>query len=169
MKCYGIERVEERETWELMEPKERDRGRGDGGGESKEEEGVKMRREGESCIVSRQAQAHLGIHIVGGSYGWKIPPNRTFYGEWAKNKTFIVGDKLVFLYTTGMENVIEGSTEEDFKYCNQNDVVDINYAGPTTVELTKPGPHYFYCGVGLHCEDGEKLYINVENKNTNNN
>lgn len=33
-------------------------------------------------------------HIVGGSFGWKLPPNRTFYEEWARSQTFVVGDKL---------------------------------------------------------------------------
>ncbi|XP_074577508.1 cucumber peeling cupredoxin-like [Curcuma longa] len=107
------------------------------------------------------SQAHLKIHIVGGSYGWKIPPTTTFYQDWAKNQTFVAGDKLMFLYTSGMQNVVVGSTEDDFATCQQKNVVDILYEGPSTVELTEAGTHYFYCSVGLHCERGQKLKINV--------
>ena len=46
-----------------------------------------------SCLVT-VSQAHQKIHIVGGSYGWKIPPNKTFYEEWANKQSFFVGDKL---------------------------------------------------------------------------
>ncbi|CAL9128314.1 unnamed protein product [Musa textilis] len=46
-----------------------------------------------SCLVTA-SQAHQKIHIVGGSYGWKIPPNTTFYEEWANKQSFFVGDKL---------------------------------------------------------------------------
>ena len=33
-------------------------------------------------------------HIVGASHGWRVPDNVTFYDEWAKPRTFGVGDKL---------------------------------------------------------------------------
>ncbi|XP_078431407.1 uncharacterized protein LOC144703170 [Wolffia australiana] len=102
-------------------------------------------------------------HIVGGSFGWRIPPNATFYSEWAQNKTFVVGDKLVFMYTPALQNVIEVS-KKDFEDCTQKEVIDMHYKGPTVLEITKPGPHYYYCGVGTHCEDGQKLSIDVSAK-----
>lgn len=34
------------------------------------------------------------IHIVGGGHGWRLPVNQTFFQEWAKPRTFGVGDKL---------------------------------------------------------------------------
>ncbi|URE19363.1 Plastocyanin-like domain [Musa troglodytarum] len=113
-----------------------------------------------SCLVTA-SQAHQKIHIVGGSYGWKIPPNTTFYEEWANKQSFFVGDKLVFLYTTGLQNVIEASEEEEFTYCKQTNVEDVQFVGPTILQLTKAGVHYFYCSVGLHCEGGQKLRVNV--------
>ncbi|CAL9198064.1 unnamed protein product [Musa hybrid cultivar] len=118
-----------------------------------------------SCLVT-VSQAHQKIHIVGGSYGWKIPPNKTFYEEWANKQIFFVGDKLVFLYTTGLQNVIEASEEEEFVYCKQTNVEDVQFVGPTILELTKAGVHYFYCSVGLHCEGGQKLRINVTDEAT---
>ncbi|CAL9774838.1 unnamed protein product [Musa acuminata subsp. burmannicoides] len=162
-----------------------------------------------SCLVT-VSQAHQKIHIVGGSYGWKIPPNKTFYEEWANKQSFFVGDKLgsyqytllirryshyieqmndqslfsfvfslrstglhglalgttVFLYTTGLQNVIEASEEEEFVYCKQTNVEDVQFVGPTILELRKAGVHYFYCSVGLHCEGGQKLRINVTDEAT---
>lgn len=34
------------------------------------------------------------LYAVGGDVGWTVPNNTTFYEDWAKNKTFIVGDEL---------------------------------------------------------------------------
>lgn len=33
-------------------------------------------------------------HVVGGSYGWRVPQNLTYYEDWAKPRTFGVGDIL---------------------------------------------------------------------------
>jgi hypothetical protein len=33
-------------------------------------------------------------HVVGGGHGWRVPLNQTFFEEWAKPRTFGVGDKL---------------------------------------------------------------------------
>lgn len=33
-------------------------------------------------------------HVVGGGLGWAVPPNTTFYRDWAKPRIFGVGDKL---------------------------------------------------------------------------
>ncbi|CAL9062800.1 unnamed protein product [Musa banksii] len=168
-----------------------------------------------SCLVT-VSQAHQKIHIVGGSYGWKIPPNKTFYEEWANKQSFFIlslhrtpyedihflfsliskktkqkrkemNDQslfsfvfslrytglhglalgaAVFLYTTGLQNVIEASEEEEFVYCKQTNVEDVQFVGPTILEVTKAGVHYFYCSVGLHCEGGQKLRINVTDEAT---
>jgi len=101
-------------------------------------------------------------HIVGGSFGWSIPKNLTFYQEWAKPRTFGIGDKLVFLYRTGVHNVLQVN-EKEFNACTQDKVIQMLYKGPTIVELTKLGNYYYYCGVGMHCEAGQKLSITVTN------
>ncbi|CAN6444302.1 unnamed protein product [Victoria cruziana] len=98
-------------------------------------------------------------HIVGGSFGWKVPPNATFYQEWAKSKTFELNDRLVFLYTSAIHNVLEVS-EADFDGCTQDKVIGMHPVGPTTVSLTK-GSHYYFCGIGTHCDQGLKLSITV--------
>lgn len=39
-------------------------------------------------------------HIVGGSHGWRVPDNKTYFDEWAKPRAFGVGDKLgEYIYT----------------------------------------------------------------------
>ncbi|RZS04400.1 hypothetical protein BHM03_00034740, partial [Ensete ventricosum] len=63
--------------------------------------------------------------------------------------------------TSDGANVIEASEEEEFAYCKQTNVEDVQFVGPTILELTKAGVHYFYCSVGLHCEGGQKLRVNV--------
>ncbi|GMH28848.1 hypothetical protein Nepgr_030691 [Nepenthes gracilis] len=100
------------------------------------------------------------IHVVGGSNGWEIPPNATFYAEWAKPRTFGVGDKLVFPYRTGAHNVLQVSAK-DFETCSDDDVINYFFKGPTVVQLNATGDYYYYSGVGTHCEAGQKLHITV--------
>ncbi|PQP95849.1 cucumber peeling cupredoxin-like [Prunus yedoensis var. nudiflora] len=33
-------------------------------------------------------------YIVGDTLGWAVPPNTSFYSEWAASKTFQIGDGL---------------------------------------------------------------------------
>ncbi|KAF6172991.1 hypothetical protein GIB67_006367 [Kingdonia uniflora] len=102
-------------------------------------------------------------HIVGGSFGWATPENVTFYQDWAKPRTFGVGDRLVFPFRAGAHNIIEVN-KEDFDNCTQNKVVGMEYKGPVIMELPDLGDHYYYCGTGLHCEAGQKFGITVVNE-----
>ncbi|KAJ4954423.1 hypothetical protein NE237_011206 [Protea cynaroides] len=102
-------------------------------------------------------------HIVGGSFGWATPPNTTFYEEWAKPRTFGVGDKLVFMYRPAMQNVLQVN-EEEFKACTQRKPIAMYYAGPTVLQLNKTGTYNYYSSVGTHCESGQKLSVTVTNE-----
>ncbi|KAK9274638.1 hypothetical protein L1049_021889 [Liquidambar formosana] len=102
-------------------------------------------------------------HVVGGGLGWTVPPNTTFYRDWAKPRTFGAGDKLVFPYRSGVNNVIQVS-EKDFNACTQNEAIDMFHDGPTIILLDKPGKYFYYSGVGKHCELGQKLAVTVTNK-----
>ena len=51
--------------------------------------------------------------------------------------------------------------KEDFEACTQKNVIDMYYKGPTTLDLTETGDNYYYCGIGKHCEVGQKLHITV--------
>jgi hypothetical protein len=33
-------------------------------------------------------------HIVGAGKGWRMPPNRTYYEDWARTRQISIGDKL---------------------------------------------------------------------------
>ncbi|KAM1209078.1 hypothetical protein ACFX2I_014758 [Malus domestica] len=102
-------------------------------------------------------------HIVGGKEGWSVPENKTFYEDWAFPRTFGVGDRLVFPYRPGSGNVVV-INKDDFDKCTQKNVIYMYYYGPTILTLTAPGDHYYYSGVGKHCEFGQKLHIKVVNK-----
>lgn len=40
------------------------------------------------------ASVNAMTHIVGGSHGWRVPDNKTYFEDWAKPRTFGVGDRL---------------------------------------------------------------------------
>ena len=51
------------------------------------------------CLLSFAASSDAKRYYVGESYGWSIPPNQTFYSDWASSKKFLVGDFLgTYLY-----------------------------------------------------------------------
>ncbi|KAJ4771386.1 Early nodulin-like protein 1 [Rhynchospora pubera] len=114
-----------------------------------------------SCLlVGSTAQPSHVVHIVGGAKGWFTPPNATFYDEWASRKKFTVGDKLMFLFHSSVYNIMQ-VTKEDFDSCDDRHVMNRWIIGPAFINLTQPGMHYYYDSIGLHCEAGQKLKINV--------
>lgn len=67
----------------------------------------------------------------------------------------------MFLYRSGVHNIVEVPTREQFDACSMRNITSRYQSGPTIIELTEPGPRYYFCGVGEHCEVGQKLAINV--------
>ncbi|XP_050261744.1 umecyanin-like [Quercus robur] len=110
------------------------------------------------CLMMGSVSAMT--HIVGGGHGWRLPDNQTFFEEWAKPRTFGVGDRLVFPYRPGSNNVVQ-IDKKDFEDCTQKNVIDMYYLGPTILDLNDTGDFYYYCGIGKHCEVGQKLHIKV--------
>ncbi|XP_030956093.1 umecyanin-like isoform X2 [Quercus lobata] len=111
-----------------------------------------------ACLMMGSVSAMT--HIVGGGHGWRLPDNQTFFEEWAKPRTFGVGDRLVFPYRPGSETVVLVK-KEDYKECREKDAIDTYYNGPTILDLTKTGHYYFICDIGKHCEAGQKFHITV--------
>merc|ERR1711971_915129 len=70
------------------------------------------------CLMMGSVSAMT--HIVGGGHGWRLPDNQTFFEEWAKPRTFGVGDRLVFPYRPGSNNVVLVK-KEDFKECREKE------------------------------------------------
>ncbi|KAG8069284.1 hypothetical protein GUJ93_ZPchr0005g15217 [Zizania palustris] len=72
-----------------------------------------------------------------------------------------IGDKLMFLYRRGVYNIVEVPTKELFDKCCMKSIINRYQNGPTIIELTQQGLRYYFCGIGNHCEEGQKLAINV--------
>lgn len=56
---------------------------------------------------------------------------------------------------------MEVPTRELFDACSMHNITNRYQSGPTIIELTQPGQRFYFCGVGEHCEVGQKLAINV--------
>ncbi|CAK9324811.1 unnamed protein product [Citrullus colocynthis] len=102
-------------------------------------------------------------HIVGGSHGWRVPENTTFFDQWAKPRTFGVGDRLVFPYRSGANNLV-AVKKADYDTCGEEEVIHMYFLGPTILNLTEAGDYYYFDGIGKHCEAGQKLHIQVGSK-----
>ncbi|XP_060177157.1 blue copper protein-like [Lycium barbarum] len=96
---------------------------------------------------------------VGGDKGWTIDVD---YQAWAKDKTFKVGDTLVFKYTKGHHNVLKVN-QTGFKDCIVTLPSEVLTSGNDAITLTSPGKKWYICGMPTHCSDhNQKLVITVE-------
>ncbi|WJX54036.1 hypothetical protein P8452_39965 [Trifolium repens] len=102
-------------------------------------------------------------HIVGDSLGWSMPNYIGYFEDWSKNKTFAVGDTLVFQYNPGMSTVVQVD-KNDYGNCTSRNTLRTYFRGNSSVVLDKPGDYYFFCSVGKRCEAGQKLWVNVQGK-----
>uniref|UniRef100_A0ACD5T744 Uncharacterized protein n=1 Tax=Avena sativa TaxID=4498 RepID=A0ACD5T744_AVESA len=106
-----------------------------------------------AVVASLAGGSSAGIyHIVGAGKGWRIAPNRTYYEEWARTRNISIGDKLMFLYRSGVYNIVEVPNKLLFRTCSMRNITNRYQNGPTIIELTQPGPRFYFCGVGKHCE-----------------
>ncbi|KAM0969365.1 hypothetical protein COP2_018012 [Malus domestica] len=103
-------------------------------------------------------------YVVGDSLGWTVPPNTSFYSDWAASKTFQIGDTVVFNWTETWEhNVGEVASKEEYDNCSDPGIV----LGPgVSTELKSTGSRFFICTVGNHCEQGQKVTITVGSPTT---
>ncbi|KAL2338151.1 hypothetical protein Fmac_012597 [Flemingia macrophylla] len=106
-------------------------------------------------------------HVVGGdSLGWSVPPDNSTYQNWAFNRTFRVGDTLVFNFESGHD--VREVSEDSYDDCNVADAIGSpGSTSPTNVVLDRVGDHYYICGFGRHCLSGQKLAITVSGNSTN--
>ncbi|XVF34633.1 hypothetical protein REPUB_Repub18cG0075800 [Reevesia pubescens] len=105
-------------------------------------------------------------YTVGDSTGWQIPTgNSELYDNWADNKNFVVGDILVFTFTTGEQDVAE-VTEVAYDACTATNTIFTENNGPARIRLKRTGDHYFICTVPGHCAAGQKLRVEVLNGTT---
>ncbi|KAK1393033.1 blue copper protein-like [Heracleum sosnowskyi] len=95
-------------------------------------------------------------YTVGDSSGWTMTGD---YKTWASDKTFNVGDNLVFKYGPG--HTVDEVSSGDFSSCTVGNSISSDSSGSTTIPLKTAGPHYFICGVIGHCSSGMKLAVTV--------
>ncbi|KAI9117369.1 hypothetical protein K1719_011535 [Acacia pycnantha] len=115
--------------------------------------------------LSFAASSEARRYIVGGNFGWGIPPNQTFYSDWASDKTFLVGDQLVFKWT-GIQ-IVADVRKEDYNNCTTpNTIVSTAARSPNKAvfifTLVIPGPHYYISTIDDNCEKGQKFSIDVK-------
>uniref|UniRef100_A0A2N9GY90 Phytocyanin domain-containing protein n=1 Tax=Fagus sylvatica TaxID=28930 RepID=A0A2N9GY90_FAGSY len=81
-----------------------------------------------------------GVYEVGDSLGWTVPPNTSYYTNWASTKTFFVGDRLTQLVTifssTGPDYII--STESNHCELGQKFSFNVSAVGSPTTRPTPP-------------------------------
>ncbi|KAL2333290.1 hypothetical protein Fmac_014503 [Flemingia macrophylla] len=96
--------------------------------------------------------------VVGGDHGWTIGFD---YAAWAADKTFQVGDTLVFNYDVGKHNVfkVNGTL---FLSCTVPPASEALSTGSDRIVLATPGRKWYICGVAGHCSAGQKLVITVQ-------
>ncbi|KAL3833575.1 hypothetical protein ACJIZ3_008311 [Penstemon smallii] len=77
-----------------------------------------------------------------------------------KDKTFFLGDRLVFNYGQGFHNVyrVNGTS---FQQCATPSLSEALTTGNDVITLATPGRKWYLCGVGNHCASGMKLVITV--------
>lgn len=96
-------------------------------------------------------------YIVGGTAGWDASSD---YSTWLQGKSFTVGDKLLFTYSS-VHSVMEVS-KSDYDSCQTSNALQSFSNGNTQITLSKPGNMYFICGTPGHCAGGMKLAVNVK-------
>lgn len=52
-----------------------------------------------AVVASLVSGSTAGVyHIVGAGKGWRMPPNKTYYDDWARSRHISIGDKLSKLH-----------------------------------------------------------------------
>ncbi|KAE8099953.1 hypothetical protein FH972_017896 [Carpinus fangiana] len=101
------------------------------------------------------------VHTVGDSGGWTLSAD---YSTWTSGKTFVVGDSLVFKYSSG--HTVDEVSGSDYSSCTVGNSLTTDSSGSTTIPLKTAGPHYFICSVVGHCGSGMKLSVTVAKAST---
>ncbi|TXG66370.1 hypothetical protein EZV62_007645 [Acer yangbiense] len=96
--------------------------------------------------------------IVGDDSGWTLGFD---YQAWAEGKNFQVGDKIVFKYLEGAHTVFKVNGT-GFQNCIKPPANEALTSGNDTIVLATAGRKWYICGVGSHCDMGQKLAITVQ-------
>lgn len=66
----------------------------------------------------------------------------------------------VFNYEKGSHNVMQVNSTA-YTSCIKDAYISLSNSGNDSLVLSEPGEIQYICGVGDHCENGQKLTINV--------
>uniref|UniRef100_A0A5B7B873 Phytocyanin domain-containing protein n=1 Tax=Davidia involucrata TaxID=16924 RepID=A0A5B7B873_DAVIN len=114
-----------------------------------------------AMFAALQLQVSIAaVYKVGDSTGWTTIGNFD-YQQWAANKSFKVGDIILFEYHPQFHNVMQ-VTHPEYQSCNATATpIATHTTGNDSIPITTRGHHYFICGVPGHCQSGQKVDINV--------
>ncbi|GLU22084.1 hypothetical protein SLE2022_381810 [Rubroshorea leprosula] len=115
-----------------------------------------------AAVVLVQSAAAQTVHVVGDSIGWRVPSNGAqAYTNWAAQRTFVVGDTLMFNFQTNQHDVLQ-VPKASFDACSSSNPIGNKFTtGPANITLDSAGEHYYICTIGQHCQGGQKLAITV--------
>ncbi|KAM0823300.1 hypothetical protein ACQ4PT_070950 [Festuca glaucescens] len=105
-------------------------------------------------LLAAASPAYAVDYTVGDSSGWT---GGVDYSTWASDKTFNVGDTLVFQYGAS-HNVAEVGSA-DYSACSATNSIQSYSDQDSKIKLTKPGTRYFICAAAGHCAGGMKLAV----------
>ncbi|KAF6164915.1 hypothetical protein GIB67_017118 [Kingdonia uniflora] len=99
------------------------------------------------------------VYKVGDSTGWTTLVKYD-YKKWAADKSFGVGDTILFEYNAQYHNVMQ-VTHADYTSCNASAPFKTYTTGNDSIIIMKKGHYYYFCGIPGHCQEGQKVDIRV--------
>ncbi|KAB5526845.1 hypothetical protein DKX38_020692 [Salix brachista] len=107
-------------------------------------------------LLAAPAAYAATTYTVGDTNGWTTSGD---YTTWASDKTFTVGDSLLFNY--GFSHSVAEVSKGDYDTCSTSNLGKTYTGGSSTITLSAAGPMYFICSTAGHCGNGMKLAITV--------
>ncbi|XP_054821183.1 mavicyanin-like [Prosopis cineraria] len=101
------------------------------------------------------------VYKVGDSAGW-TSIGHVDYSNWVASKNFKAGDTIIFEYNPEFHNVMR-VTDEMYKSCNAmaGTPLETFNTGNDSIKINNYGHHFFICGFPGHCQEGQRIDINV--------
>ncbi|KAJ6675638.1 BLUE COPPER PROTEIN [Salix viminalis] len=90
-------------------------------------------------LLAAPAAYAATTYTVGDTNGWTTSGD---YTTWASDKTFTVGDSLLFNY--GFTHSVAEVSKGDYDSCSTSNLVKTYTGGSSTITLSAAGPMYFH-------------------------
>ncbi|KAI9161677.1 hypothetical protein LWI28_019640 [Acer negundo] len=111
------------------------------------------------CLVAVMALLESATeatqYTVGDGFGWAVPPNNSsnFYDDWASNKTFQIGDSVLFNWTG--THTATRVPKEYYDNCTKS---GLDFTTPWLLfTFSENGTQYYLCSISTHGEQGQKV------------